>query len=122
MIQRFRNDGLACVLVASLFAGCSQESHPALDLTSGKTAFDNACAICHGFEGEGLPGLGPSLVDNLFVLESTQAEFVELLRNGRAANDPNNVSGREMPARGGYPGLSDADLKNIAAFVRTGLH
>ena len=122
MIQRSRNARIACVLVAGLFVGCSQESHPALDLASGKSAFDNACAICHGFDGEGLPGLGPSLVDNLFVLESTQTEFVELLRNGRAVNDPNNVSGREMPARGGYPGLTDGDLKNIAAFVRASLH
>ena len=89
---------------------------------SGKAAFDNACAICHGFEGEGLPGLGPSLVDNLFVLESTEAEFVELIRDGRSSDDPNNVSGREMPARGGDPGLTDVDLKNIAAFVRTSLN
>lgn len=122
MIHRSSNTRLACVLLAFLFIGCSQERHPAPDLASGKAAFDNACAVCHGFDGDGLPGLGSSLVENLFVLESTESELVELIRNGRPANDPNNASGREMPPRGGYPDLSDGDLRNIAAFVRTGLN
>jgi mono/diheme cytochrome c family protein len=119
MIHRLRNTRVACGLVAAILVGCVQEDHPALDLDSGRAAFNNACAICHGFEGEGLPGLGSSLVDNQFVLSSTEAEFVELIRNGRPADDPNNVSGRDMPARGGNPGLTDGDLKNIAAFVRS---
>jgi len=37
------------------------------------------------------------------------------IKEGRAETDPENITGYEMPARGGNPNLSDADLLNIIA-------
>ncbi len=117
-----RNTKIASVILAGLLVGCAQDPDPAPDLKAGKAAYNTACAICHGFEGEGLPGLGSTLVGNPFVLETTEAEFLDLVKNGRSATDPNNLSRRDMPPRGGHPELTDADLKNITAFVRSCLN
>ena len=40
------------------------------------------------------------------------------LKTGRAANDPVNVTGYAMPARGGNSSLTDDDLRNVIAYLR----
>ena len=44
---------------------------------------------------------------------------MHFLKEGRAAEDLLNTTGVEMPPRGGDPDLSDQDLRNIAAFLRS---
>lgn len=77
------------------------------------------CAGCHGLGGEGVKGLGKPLVDSAFVAGRTDAELVAFIKQGRALDDPANTSGIAMPPKGGNPALSDGDLLDIVAFIRT---
>ena len=78
-----------------------------------------ACSACHGPRGEGVPGLGKDLETSKFVASKTDAELVAFIKAGRPASDPLNTTGVDMPPKGGNPALSDEDLYNIVAYIRT---
>lgn len=106
-------------ITSAVFSG--EGRSVAHDGTSGRLAFETSCATCHGFDGEGLPGLGISLIDNPAVTERTQGQLIQFLKEGRQADDPLSITRREMPPRGGDTSLSDADLRTIAAFLQARL-
>ena len=89
------------------------------DAAAGEEVYASSCASCHGSDGFGVEGLGKDLHNNEFVAGLTDEEFVEFLKEGRKANDPANETGVDMPPKGGNPSLSDQDLYDVAAFVRT---
>jgi mono/diheme cytochrome c family protein len=66
-----------------------------------------------------MPNLGKDLTTSDFVKGKTNPEMVEFLKVGRPASDPLNTQGVDMPPKGGNPALTDADLLNIVAYVRT---
>jgi len=70
------------------------------DLAAGETTFDMACMFCHGEQGEGGHGGGPSLqaIKNAAVVMQTVSE-------GR----------RDMPAFGGT--LTPAQIRDVAGYV-----
>ena len=108
-------------LVAAL-PGCSSEKGPQEDsaaLEVGRTHFERLCATCHGKDGTGMPGLGRSLVANSFVRSLSDEALAEFLARGRSASDPANLTGIEMPPRGGDPSLTDHDLAAVVAYLRT---
>ncbi len=86
---------------------------------AGAEVFQGTCATCHGPDAMGIEGLGKSLHDNAFVQGLTDAEMVAFIQVGRPASDPLNTTGVDMPPRGGNPSLSDQDLYDVVAFVRT---
>lgn len=63
--------------------------------------------------------LGKDLRDNDFVKTTSDEELVEFLRTGRPADHPLNDRGLDMPPRGGNPALTDEDLAQVVAFLRT---
>ena len=77
------------------------------------------CAGCHGASGEGIPGHGVNLAGSAFVQEMSDEELLEFVKAGRSADDPSSLSGVEMPPLGGNPSLSDSDLYDVVAFIRT---
>ena len=77
------------------------------------------CIACHGPEAKGVQGLGKDLTTSTFVAEKTDAELVEFIKVGRAPDDPLNTTGAAMPPKGGNPALSDQEIADIVAFVRT---
>ncbi len=77
------------------------------------------CIACHGPEGKGVQGLGKDLTTSTFVAEKTDAELVEFIKVGRQPDDPLNTTGVAMPPKGGNPALSDQEIADIVAFVRT---
>ncbi|MFN7963717.1 MAG: cytochrome c [Thermoanaerobaculia bacterium] len=85
----------------------------------GRQLYQQACSVCHGATGAGMPGLGKGLLGNVFVRNRGEAELVGFLQVGRAASDPQNVTGVTMPPRGGNPNLTDADLAAIAAYLKS---
>lgn len=85
----------------------------------GEPLFGGTCATCHGADALGIEGLGKSLVANEFVASQTDAELVAFIQEGRPAGDPLNTTGVDMPRRGGNPALTDQDLADIVAYVRT---
>ncbi|MEM7535788.1 MAG: c-type cytochrome [Chloroflexota bacterium] len=77
------------------------------------------CAGCHGADGVGMEGLGVALAGNEFVRTQSDDELVAYIIAGRTANDPDNRSGLVMPAWGGNPSLTEEDLVDIVAYLRT---
>ncbi len=92
---------------------------PAGDPAAGKEKFLSTCVACHGQVGEGVPGLGKDMTTSEFIAGKTDQELVEFVKVGRDPSDPLNTTGVAMPPKGGNPALSDADLINIVAFIRT---
>jgi len=88
-------------------------------LRRGRAAYDRICATCHGRDANGIQMLGKGLRDNDFSQALSDEELVEFLREGRPATHSLNTTGIDMPPRGGDPTLSDEDLANIVAYLRT---
>jgi len=86
---------------------------------AGETVFQGTCATCHGPDAKGIEGLGKGLHDNVFVATMNDDEFVAFIKLGRPASHPDNTTGVDMPPKGGNPALSDDDLFDVVAFVRT---
>ena len=85
----------------------------------GQKLYQQTCAMCHGYQGEGVPRLGKPIVDSEFVRRYSDEELVRFLVEGRAANHPDNTQGIPMPPRGGNPSLTDEDLAAIVAYMRS---
>lgn len=128
--------GLVLISVFSLAAcggsedqASSQEDNTASEATStpapkgdaalGEEKYGTICIACHGPTGEGIKGLGKNLVISEFVASKTDDELVEFIKVGRNVGDPLNTTGVSMPPRGGNPALTDDDLYNLVAFIRT---
>ena len=89
------------------------------DLAKGKQVYETTCATCHAADGTGVKGLGRSLVDSEFVKKSSDADVVKMVIEGRTVDDPLNTTKIAMPARGGNAGLSDSDVADSVAYMRT---
>jgi mono/diheme cytochrome c family protein len=92
---------------------------PAGDAAAGKDVFVGTCSACHGPEGKGIPGLGKDMTTSEFIAGKTDAELVDFIKVGRDPSDPLNTTGVAMPPKGGNPALSDDDLFDVVAFIRT---
>ncbi len=115
--------GVVIALVAAACGGGStsetvpESSDPAVN--HGKQLVVESCAACHGTDFNGVSGLGPSFFDSEFIQSESDADLVEFIKEGRANNDPDNETGVAMPRYGGNPRLTDDDLHDIVAFLRT---
>jgi disulfide bond formation protein DsbB len=89
------------------------------DTTNGQTVFAGTCAGCHGPDAKGLPNLGKDLTTSQFVADNSDQQLVDFIKVGRPASDPANTTGVDMPPRGGNPALTDADLLDVVAYLRT---
>lgn len=85
----------------------------------GERIFSSVCTACHGFNGGGIAGLGPSFIGNEFVNTHSNLELLEFIKVGRAVTDPANKSGVAMPPRGGNPSLTDEDLAAVIVYLRS---
>lgn len=88
-------------------------------IARGQQVYNRACALCHGGDANGKPGLGQSLRDNAFSKGLGDAELAEFIRVGRAADDPLNELGVAMPPMGGDPSMTDQELEDLVAYLRT---
>lgn len=89
------------------------------DATEGAEVYAGTCSSCHGPDAMGIEGLGKNLHANAFVAERTDDEMLAFVKIGRPAGDPLNTTGVDMPPKGGNPALTDEDLMDVIAYVRT---
>jgi len=89
------------------------------DPAAGKEQFDMVCFACHGPGGEGIEGLGKPFTTSTFLKEKSDEEMVEFLKVGRPSSDPLNTTGIDMPPKGGNPALTEDQILDIIAYVRT---
>jgi mono/diheme cytochrome c family protein len=117
------------LVAAGAFGGCwgggGEGARPgpggvsAAEIARGGALYLRSCAACHGRMGQGIRGLGPDLRGSVFVAARSDETVVAFLKIGRRAGDPDNRTRIDMPPRGGNPGLTDADLAAIVAWMRT---
>jgi mono/diheme cytochrome c family protein len=89
------------------------------DAAAGKEHYDSLCIACHGPTGEGIEGLGKPFTTSEFVRERSDEELLAFVKTGRPSGDPLNTTGVDMPPKGGNPALTDDDILDIVAYVRT---
>lgn len=122
-MKQFSNLAILCLLILAMgLTACSENTASAKEVGDpvvGQTLFSATCAACHGPSGQGLTGIGKNLVTSEFVAAQSDHELIEFIRVGRSNKDPLNTTGVTMPARGGNAALSDKDLYDIVAYIRT---
>jgi disulfide bond formation protein DsbB len=89
------------------------------DAAKGQQIYSQLCIACHGPEAKGVQGLGKDLTTSTFIAEKSDAEMVEFIKVGRDPGDPLNTTGVAMPPKGGNPAMSEQDMADIVAYMRT---
>lgn len=110
------------VVAAACSSGSSSETAPESTdpaVVHGRQIVTESCAACHGTDFHGVSGLGPSFFDNSFIQSESDADLIAFIEEGREKDDPDNSTGIAMPPYGGNPRLTDADLADVVAFLRT---
>ena len=104
--------GLGVMAVVLLAASVSISARPAGDPAAGKDVFLKKCKTCHGEDGHGNEGMAKLLKTTITPLDSDEvqkksdAEIKQVIVEGK---------GKMKPVKD----LSDADISNVIAFVRT---
>ena len=88
------------------------------DPVNGSVVYKSTCSACHGADLQGVDGLGKGLAPNEYVATSTEEELANFINIGRPAGDPANMTGVDMPPRGGNPSLSDQDIRDVSAYLK----
>lgn len=89
------------------------------DIAAGSAVYTTTCIACHGANAEGIEGLGKPLAPNEFVASNSESDIAAFIKVGRKTTDPESVSGIDMPPMGGNPTLTDQDLLNVAAYLKS---
>lgn len=89
------------------------------DPQHGEELYNQVCIACHGPGGQGVESLGKPFDDSDFISSMSDAELLAFIKQGRPAGDPQNTTGVDMPPKGGNPALSDAEILDIIAYMRT---
>jgi disulfide bond formation protein DsbB len=114
---------LAALLIAACGGGGGNASEPAAvakgDAAKGQELFSVSCVACHGPKGEGVTGLGKDMTTSQFIADQSDAQLLEFVKKGRDTSDPANTTGVAMPPKGGNPALTDEQLLDIIAFIRS---
>ena len=103
------------VLVSTL--AFAEDTPPATDVdtATGKAVYSQTCVACHGANGKGaIPGVA-DLTDKNGSLSKTDAELIKNITEG--FQSPGSFMA--MPPKGGNPGLTEADIAAVLAYVRS---
>ncbi len=104
--------GAAVVAGVLLMASTSFSVPPAGDATPGKEVFLKKCKTCHGEDGQGNQGMAKLLKTTITPLDSDEvqtksdADIKTVITQGKDKMKP-------------VQGLSDSDIDNVIAYVRT---
>ena len=88
-------------------------------IASGDKLFHSSCIACHGKGGVGIAGNGKALANNEFVRSLDDDNLLAFIKQGRSPTDPKSTTGIQMPPKGGNPAMSDDDILDVIAYLRT---
>jgi mono/diheme cytochrome c family protein len=117
--------GLVGVVAMAALVGCGGGEAEAggsdsLGVASkGAPIFRRVCATCHGMKGKGMPNLGKDMTASTFINGSSDEELLKFVKVGRLPSDPLSDGKSAMPPKGGDPTLTDEQLLDVIAFIRT---
>jgi disulfide bond formation protein DsbB len=89
------------------------------DPVAGEEMYNQVCIACHGPGGAGIENLGKDMTTSEFIADSTDAEMLAFVKTGRPVGHPDNTTGVDMPPKGGNPALTDEQIMDIIAYIRT---
>lgn len=103
------------LLAATLpLASLAAEETVTADFSAGKKVYSTTCFVCHGKDGKGaIPGV-PDMTGKKSRLFQDDATLLKHAREGYQSKG----SPMAMPPKGGNPKLTDADLKNVIAYMK----
>ncbi len=116
---------IAWLALAACGGGGDGEAESAVTTTlignapASEEVFMGTCIKCHGDDATGIEGSGTNLTISQFIREKTDAELIDYIKVGREMNDPLNTTGIAMPPYGANPMLTDQDLADVVAYLRT---
>ena len=85
----------------------------------GKAVYSKTCIACHGEGGVGVENLGKNWVTSEFIANASDQELIDFIKVGRDVDDPMSAGIAPMPPYGGNPMLTDEDLANVVAYMRS---
>lgn len=88
-------------------------------IASGDRIYHSSCMACHGKSGTGVAGNGKALVRNDFIKSIDDDALLAFITQGRSPSDPKNTTGIQMPPKGGNPAMSQDDILDVIAYLRT---
>jgi len=100
------------LIVTGTVIACLGTSAWAADAAAGQAVYDKKCKTCHGPTGEGNPGMAKVLGTTITPLGSDE---VQKMSDADLKKVVTQGKGKMKPVAG----LSDADLDNVVAHVRT---
>ena len=84
------------------------------DIAAGQEVFSQTCVACHGANGKGaIPGVA-DFTDKDGSLSKPDAELIKNVTEG--FQSPGSFMA--MPPKGGNPGLTEADIAAVIAYLR----
>lgn len=89
------------------------------DAAHGEELYNQVCIACHGEGGQGIEGLGKPFTTSEFIADQSDQELLDFIKTGRPVGHPDNTTGVDMPPKGGNPALTDEDILDIIAYIRT---
>ncbi|MCS6825752.1 MAG: cytochrome c [Caldilinea sp.] len=92
---------------------------PVGDAANGAKIYATACVACHGPDAKGVTGLGKDLTTSEWMAQQTDEQLIEFIKRGRDAGDPLNTTGIAMPPKGGNPAMTDQEIADIVAYLRS---
>lgn len=125
IIKQFLLMSLLLLLLVACGGGDNGADAPAAtptstgDAAAGATLYQQSCVACHGPGAKGVAGLGKDMTTSEFVYGLSDEELLAFVKTGRSTSDPANTTGVDMPPKGGNPALSDAQILDIIAYIRT---
>jgi len=88
-------------------------------IAHGTKVYAMTCSACHGKDGKGVQGQGKDLTTSDFVRKLNDDGLLEFIKRGRDPGDPLNTTKVAMPPKGGNPALSDDDMLDVIAYLRS---
>ncbi len=92
---------------------------PVGDAAKGEELYNTTCIACHGQAGAGIEGLGKNMPESEFIHDLSDEELLAFIKVGRTTGDPDNTTGVDMPPKGGNPALTDDEIVDIVAYIRS---
>ena len=92
---------------------------PLGDAAAGQALYAGTCTACHGADAKSVTGLGKDLTGSEFTSGLSDSELVQFVLSGRPSTDPANTTGVDMPPKGGNPALTEQNIQDIVAFLRS---
>ena len=89
------------------------------DPVAGHKIFIGACAACHGPAGGGVQGLSEDMAESEWITRATNEELFELIKTGRISDNQSGGQRAVMPPKGGLPSLTDTNLADLVAYIRS---